>query len=89
MNDKATIVYTDGSCINNRKENTKSGARVWFAEGHPSNRAVRVLTDKQSNQAGELTVVLIAIQNTPNFAPLQIRTDSQYVINGLTKHLKT
>ena len=84
MANEAIVVYTDGSCMNNGKENTKSGAGIWIAENHPDNRAVRVPTDKQSNQAGELTVVLVAIQNTPNFAPLQIKTDSRYVIDGLT-----
>jgi len=32
--------------------------------------------------------VIIAIQATPPFCPLEIITDSQYVIDGLTAHLQ-
>lgn len=41
----------------------------------------------QSNQVGEVAAVVVALQDTPNFAPLEIVTDSKYTIDGLTKHL--
>jgi ribonuclease HI len=37
---------------------------------------------------GEVVVVIKAASIIPSFWPMTIKTDSKYVINGLTKHLK-
>lgn len=37
---------------------------------------------------GEVAAVIQAASNVPTFRPLVIKTDSKYVINGLTTHLK-
>ena len=41
----------------------------------------------QSNQIGELAATIVAIQRTPHFFPLEIISDSKYVIKGLTENL--
>lgn len=51
------------------------------------NTAIRIPGPKQSNQIGELAVVIEATSSVPTFYPLTIITDSRYVIDGLTKHL--
>jgi ribonuclease HI len=81
-------VYTDGSCTDNGKENAKSGGGAWFGQNDPRNKALRVPGESHSNQIGELAAVIVALQNTPRFYPLEIVSDSKYVIDGLTSHLR-
>ncbi|TFK54346.1 RnaseH-domain-containing protein, partial [Heliocybe sulcata] len=51
------------------------------------NQALRVPGEDQSNQAGELLAVVVALQIVPTFAPITFVTDSMYVIHSLTEHL--
>ena len=82
-------VYTDGSCINNGKADAVCGSGIWVERNHPLNNAIRVPGPYQSNQVGEIAAVVKAAETLPNYCKLTIVTDSMYVINGLTKHLKT
>ena len=54
-------VYTDGSCIDNGKENAKAGAGIWFVEGDPQNKAIKIPGSNQSNQVGEIAAVIVAL----------------------------
>ena len=85
--EEVITVYTDGSCMNNGKENAKCGSGVWFGEGSEHNCAIRVPGPEQSNQIGEIAAVITALEKVPNYAPLIIKSDSKYVIDGLTRHL--
>jgi ribonuclease HI len=69
--------------------NAQSGSRIWFGPADERNKAIRVPRDLQSNQIGEIVAVIVAVEATPTFQPLEILTDSKYVINGLTTHLGT
>ena len=82
-----TQIYTDGSCLNNGKANTSCGAGIWLGLNHPMNKAIKVPGATQSNQAGEIAAVVVALQSVPPVTPLEIISDSRYVINSLTKHL--
>jgi ribonuclease HI len=82
-------VFTDGACFNNGKKNARCGSGIWYGPDDERNQAIRVPGEAQSNQIGELTAVIKAISATPPFQPLEISTDSKYVINGLTTHLGT
>ena len=77
----------DKACINNGKDNARCEGGVWFGPNNPNNLTFRVPGNQQSNQIGELAAVVIAIQKTRHFCPLEIISDSQYVIKGLTEHL--
>jgi len=48
---------------------------------------VRLPSTFNSNNAGEIAAVLITAQTVPKDMVLEIRTDSQYVIDQLTKNL--
>ena len=87
--DGEIIVYTDGSCTNNGKLDARCGGGIWFEEGSQHNKAIRIPGTNQSNQVGEIAAVVVAIEKIPNYTPLRIKTDSRYVIDGLTIHLKT
>jgi len=80
-------VFTDGACYHNGKLNTRSGSRVWYGPNNKRNLAIRVPGNSQSNQVGEVVVIIAVVNATPPFQPLAISTDSKYVINGLTTHL--
>ncbi|KAH7917436.1 ribonuclease H-like protein, partial [Leucogyrophana mollusca] len=84
-----TQIYTDGSCTNNGKQNAKSGSGIWFGPNDPRNTHIRTPGPNQSNQAGEITAVIVAAQICDPLKQLQILTDSKYVISGLTEYLKT
>jgi ribonuclease HI len=88
ITNKEITIYTDGSCINNGKEDARCGSGIWFGEGSEHNMALRVPGKEQLNQVGELVAVVAALEKTPNFTPITIKTDSKYVIEGLTKNLK-
>lgn len=79
--------FTDGSCLNNGQHNATCGAGVWFDDGHPLNRAIRVPGPSQSNQAGEIAAIVVALQVTPPSSDLTIITDSRYAIQSLTHSL--
>ena len=68
---KSITLYTDGSCLNNGKENATSGSGVWFGEESEHNMALRVPGTEHSNQIGEVAAVVAALEKTPNFIPLQ------------------
>jgi ribonuclease HI len=85
---KKITVYTDGACFDNGKANARSGCGIWFGENDQRNTALRIPGPEQSNQVGEIAAVIIAASKTPTFQPLEIVSDSKYVINGLTTHLE-
>ena len=88
LSDHATTIYTDGACYNNGKMNARCGSGIWLGPDHPDNKAIRVPGENQSNQAGEIAAVIMAVTAIPASWPLKIVTDSRYSINGLTTHLK-
>lgn len=88
LQDQTITVYTDGACFNNGKENAICGSGIWAGPDSHLNTAIRVPGTDQSNQVGEIAAVIKAVSMLPTFCPLIINTDSQYVIKGLTTHLK-
>jgi len=82
-------IYTDGACMNNGKKNACCGSGVWFDDESPRNRAVRIPRDTQSNQIGEIATIIAALEVIPPYQPVKILTDSKYIIEGLTTHLKS
>ena len=82
------MIFTDGSCLHNGQHNATCGAGIWLANEHPLNRAVQVPGPTQSNQTGEITAIVVALQVTPHSADLTIITDSRYTIQSLTQSLE-
>ncbi|KAH7909427.1 hypothetical protein BJ138DRAFT_1010851, partial [Hygrophoropsis aurantiaca] len=69
------IVYTDGSCINNGKDDAKCGAGIWIDDNHPLNRSIRIKFKNQSNQIGELVAILVTLQTINPATTITIKTD--------------
>lgn len=81
-------VFTDGSCVNNGRDDARAGSGVWFGVNDSRNCGVGVPYDSQSNQAAEIYAVAVAHRRVPPFAALHIVSDSKYVVDGFTKHLR-
>ena len=86
---RLVTAYTDGACVNNGKLNARCGSGVYFGPDDPRNISFRPSGNLQSNQAGEIIAILKAATAIPKFFPIKIISDSQYTINGLTKHLSS
>ena len=81
-------IFTDGSCQHNGQHNAICGAGVWVSDAHPLNRSIRVPGQEQSNQTGEIAVIVVALQVAPRSTDLTIITDSRYAIQSLTESLE-
>ncbi|OMJ07686.1 Ribonuclease H1 [Smittium culicis] len=90
------IVYTDGSCRGNGKADSRAGIGVFFGDNDIRNVSER-LNGKQTNNRAELSGVIRALEMVIKYdtdtklakVPRRviIYTDSQYVINCMTKWL--
>ena len=76
-------LYTDGSAL----PDGKSGAGIWHKHNSTLNRALRLEGTKRTNQEAELVAVIAALELVPN-DNVTIISDSRYVIDGLTQHIK-
>ncbi|KAG6879310.1 hypothetical protein C0992_003637 [Termitomyces sp. T32_za158] len=82
-------IYTDGSCFGNGTIGAKAGAGVWFGHEDPRNRAMRLPeTIPQTNNTGEAMAMLVATKIAPLNQSIKIMSDSQLVIDAVTKNLK-
>lgn len=76
-------VYTDGSCLNNGKNEAVAGIGVFFDYDHHLNISRRI-SGKQSNIVAEIKAVLAAIEvaEENDIGKLRICTDSLFLINA-------
>jgi ribonuclease HI len=88
LDNESLTTYTDGSCLDNGKINAKCGVGVWFTENHSKNTSTKIGGNHLTNQISELAVIITTLEKTPTYAPLTIKTDSKYIINGLTTYLE-
>ncbi|KAJ7018414.1 hypothetical protein C8F04DRAFT_977304, partial [Mycena alexandri] len=70
------IAHTDGSAMNNGRDEATAGSGVFFGEGDIRNIATRVLTAlNPSNQVAEILAIKQACEACPNDIPLTIISD--------------
>lgn len=80
-------VYTDGSCLNNGKENPISGIGIYF--GDKNNKNVSKIIDVKTNNAAELMAIITCyniIKNDLLSKKICIFTDSEYCIKAATSY---
>lgn len=80
------VVYADGSALSNGRMGARAGAGVFFGEGDVRNKSEPVPShEPQTNQRAELLAAILALRHAGDaHKTLEIRTDSKYVINGVT-----
>jgi len=84
--DGFVIVYTDGACQANGKFGAKAGVGIWFGENHDLNVSEPVI-GRQTNNTAEIQAAEISVSQAKKAGidKLCIKTDSQFVINCVTK----
>lgn len=79
-------MFTDGACSSNGKNGARAGIGVYWADDHPLNASEPVI-GRATNNCGEIQAatcaIKLALQN--NIEKLAINTDSQFLINSVTK----
>ncbi|KAH7117749.1 ribonuclease H-like domain-containing protein [Dendryphion nanum] len=79
------VIYTDGSALGNGTAGAVGGLGVWFGPNDPRNVSEPLHGEKQSNQRAELMACKRAMDIAPIDRTVEIRTDSNYSIQCLTK----
>lgn len=86
MVDRRVVVFTDGASTRNQDARLRrAGVGVFWGREHPKNISFPLDGPRQTNQRAELVAVKLAL--THETRPLEIRSDSQYVVDGCTKYL--
>ncbi|XP_038209385.1 ribonuclease H1 [Zerene cesonia] len=81
-------VYTDGACSANGRKGARAGLGVYWGDGHPLNVSEPV-SGRATNNCGEIQAATKAIKQAIDngVQKLAINTDSQFLINSVTKWL--
>ncbi|KAF5292871.1 hypothetical protein FQR65_LT11123 [Abscondita terminalis] len=83
---EVVVVFTDGACENNGRANARAGIGVWFGRNHPLNISIPV-EGRPTNNTAEIQACIHAIKTAHmnGIRKLKIKTDSEFVINSMTK----
>jgi ribonuclease HI len=86
------IVFTDGACSNNGSSRARAGYGVVWPYNHKFNVSKRLQGSEQTNNRAEFTALIeaqkIADKIDPTHEkPLYVYTDSELLINSITKWL--
>jgi len=79
------VVHTDGSALGNGKKRAVAGVGVYFGPSDPRNISDSLPGARQTNQRAELTAALRALETVPKDRDMKIVSDSEYMINCVTK----
>ena len=82
------IVFTDGACRNNGKENAQASIGIYWGENNPLNVSRRLVDTPVTNNTAELTAILEALMMFQEHFPgctLDLYTDSELCYNTFTK----
>lgn len=87
--EEGTHVYTDGGCFDNGRNGAKAGIGVYWAKDDPDNVSERLM-GRQTNNRAEIHAAVSAVETAKRkgIRNLVLHTDSQFLINGITKWIK-
>jgi ribonuclease HI len=75
--------------LNNGNANARAGIGVFFGPNDVRNLSEKFVDGKPSNQRAEVKAAIRALELIDLRENLEIRTDSKYLINGITEWRKT
>ena len=80
--DGYVIVYTDGACISNGRDNPRAGIGVWFDDNHPMNVS-KPLRGRATNNRAEIEAATEAAKQAKRagIMNLKIHTDSKFLLS--------
>ena len=87
------ILFTDGSCLGNGKEDSSKshGGIGIYHEPNSKFNISETFEGKQTNQTAELMAIIRALEITKEikeYESLEIKSDSTYAISGITQWMK-
>ncbi|CAI9732839.1 ribonuclease H1-like isoform X2 [Octopus vulgaris] len=87
--DDGVVVFTDGCCFHNGKHGASAGLGVYWGDGE-KNTSER-LGGRQTNNRAEIYAAIRAVEQAKakNISNLTINTSSEFIMNSMTKWLKT
>jgi len=94
MNNGVPVVYVDGCCLGQNQlqvlEDRRAGIGVFWGPGDERNIAERLWGD-QTNQRAELWAAIRGVQSALEMGleQVEVRTDSSYVVKGITSWIVT
>ena len=77
-------VYTDGSQQEGQDGRQYAGYGVWYGEGSRMNESGPIEGSRQTNNRAEMMACILALEEVPAEAHLQLCVDSQLVTDGMT-----
>ena len=78
-----TLVWTDGAARHAADSRLRrAGSGIWYGQDDPANLSLPLPGKVQTNQRAELFAVVKVLERDGRM--LEVRTDSQYVVNGAT-----
>ena len=84
------VVYTDGSCLQNGRENPRAGVGVFFGP-ESNNNVSTLLSDKfeHTNNNAEIVAVITALHLCRNqgYTSIEIRSDSKFLLVAITEYM--
>ncbi|XP_051162140.1 ribonuclease H1-like [Leptopilina boulardi] len=82
------FIHIDGACKDNGNAGSTAGVGVWFGKNNPLNVS-QLATGRQTNNSAEIEAATIAATkaNEAGHKYLKIFTDSQFLIDSMTKWL--
>ena len=79
------VIWTDRACPRNQCRNLRrAGSGIFDHDQHPRNTSMPLPGPEQTNQRAGFFACVAALQAEPR--PVEIRTDSRYVIVGVANH---
>jgi ribonuclease HI len=88
------VIAVDGACMGNGSPEAKAAAGVFFGKGSTFNTSTILTEPKATNQIAELTAGIIGLEKAMEIQRLRleeeklyqvvIKSDSQYLVNGMT-----
>ncbi|KAI8049052.1 ribonuclease H-like domain-containing protein, partial [Syncephalis plumigaleata] len=82
------VIYTDGSGLSNGQQNAIAGVGVYFGANDSRNISEPLAGAVQTNQRAEITAVIRALETAGVHQPVEIRTDSAYVVNAVNSWIR-
>jgi len=83
------VIYTDGACSNNGRQNAKCGIGIHYSKKNPVYKediSRQLSVPNPTNNVAELTAILVAIQSVEECQKnIMILTDSDYCIRCITR----
>lgn len=79
-------VWTDGSCLNNGKDDAMCGIGIFYNADSSNNISSRLPPGKYTNNRAELCAILYVLCTNLGKQSLVIHTDSRYSIDCITQY---